>query len=165
MGFPWGLDLGNQNCVIAIARKGGIDVIDNEASSRKVRLFDLACTRVHAREWGLPPPDSYPEHDARVRTGALVLAVAESSAWAQGGRIWPSFGVRCRGLLHVTCFGGSSAFCAARMECAHRKSVGCVPVPGPVQLADSCMRCLAAVSKCMGLQRRRHALLSCATAR
>ena len=36
MGFPWGLDLGNQNCVIAIARKGGIDVIDNEASSRKV---------------------------------------------------------------------------------------------------------------------------------
>lgn len=36
MGFPWGLDFGNQNCVIAIARKGGIDVIDNEASSRKV---------------------------------------------------------------------------------------------------------------------------------
>jgi len=35
MGFPWGLDFGNQNCVIAIARKGGIDVIDNEASSRK----------------------------------------------------------------------------------------------------------------------------------
>ena len=68
MGFPWGLDLGNQNCVIAIARKGGIDVIDNEASSRKVRLFDLACTRAHAREWGLPPPGPYPEHDARVRT-------------------------------------------------------------------------------------------------
>ena len=36
MGFPWGLDFGNQNCVVAIARKGGIDVIDNEASSRKV---------------------------------------------------------------------------------------------------------------------------------
>lgn len=35
MGFPWGLDLGSQNCVVAIARKGGIDVIDNEASSRK----------------------------------------------------------------------------------------------------------------------------------
>ncbi|KAJ1468009.1 Hsp70 protein-domain-containing protein, partial [Baffinella frigidus] len=35
MGFPWGLDFGNQNCVVAIARKGGIDVIDNEASSRK----------------------------------------------------------------------------------------------------------------------------------
>ena len=49
MGFPWGLDLGNQNCVIAIARKGGIDVIDNEASSRKVRLFDLACTRARTR--------------------------------------------------------------------------------------------------------------------
>ena len=101
MGFPWGLDLGNQNCVIAIARKGGIDVIDNEASSRKVRLFDLACTRVHAREWGLPPPGPYPEHDARMRTGEWVLAFAESSDWAQGGLIWPSFGVRCRGLLHV----------------------------------------------------------------
>jgi len=35
MGFPWGLDFGNQSCVVAIARKGGIDVIDNEASSRK----------------------------------------------------------------------------------------------------------------------------------
>mmetsp|Transcript_62527 Transcript_62527/g.129902 ORF Transcript_62527/g.129902 Transcript_62527/m.129902 type:complete len:847 (+) Transcript_62527:111-2651(+) len=35
MGFPWGLDFGNQNCVVAIARKGGIDVIDNAASSRK----------------------------------------------------------------------------------------------------------------------------------
>ncbi len=38
MGFPWGLDFGNQNCVVAIARKGGIDVIDNEASSRKVSV-------------------------------------------------------------------------------------------------------------------------------
>jgi molecular chaperone DnaK (HSP70) len=41
MGFPWGLDFGNQNCVIAIARKGGIDVIDNEASSRKVSSSTL----------------------------------------------------------------------------------------------------------------------------
>ena len=32
MGFPWGLDFGNQNCVIAIARKGGIDVIEMLAS-------------------------------------------------------------------------------------------------------------------------------------
>jgi len=43
MGFPWGLDFGNQNCVIAIARKGGIDVIDNEASSRKVSPPATAC--------------------------------------------------------------------------------------------------------------------------
>jgi hypothetical protein len=35
MGFPWGLDFGNQNCALAVARKGGIDVIDNEASSRR----------------------------------------------------------------------------------------------------------------------------------
>jgi hypothetical protein len=50
MGFPWGLDFGNQNCVIAIARKGGIDVIDNEASSRKVStwLSPSALPALHA---------------------------------------------------------------------------------------------------------------------
>ena len=45
MGFPWGLDFGNQNCVIAIARKGGIDVIDNEASSRKVSVRHVPSAR------------------------------------------------------------------------------------------------------------------------
>ena len=31
---PIGFDLGSENCVIAVARKGGIDIIANEASYR-----------------------------------------------------------------------------------------------------------------------------------
>lgn len=29
-----GIDLGNRNCVIALARRGGIDVVANEVSNR-----------------------------------------------------------------------------------------------------------------------------------
>ena len=43
MGFPWGLDFGNQNCALAVARKGGIDVIDNEASSRRTPWVFCVC--------------------------------------------------------------------------------------------------------------------------
>ena len=29
-----GIDFGTDNCVIAVARKGGVDIIDNEVSNR-----------------------------------------------------------------------------------------------------------------------------------
>lgn len=43
----FGIDFGNENCVVAVARKGGIDIAINEASNRQTPYVRSVCLRMH----------------------------------------------------------------------------------------------------------------------